>query len=224
MFKHLYLFYQKPTNIMSLQQSLEWRYAVKKFDHTKKISTEQLDTLLKTVQLTPSSYGLQPYEILVVEDAAIRQQLQEAAYGQAQLTEASQVVVFAAETEINEAYVKNYIDEAARVRQTDRENLAGFEQVILGAIGHLTEDQKIAWAHKQAYIALGTLISAASELRIDTCPMEGFNAGKFDEILGLKEKGLTTSVIVTIGYRSEDDSYAHYAKVRKPDEDLFVHI
>jgi len=209
---------------MSLQQSLEWRYAVKKFDHTKKISAEHLETLLKTVQLTPSSYGLQPYEILVVEDAAICEQLKEAAYGQSQLTDASQVIVFAAETEINEAYVKNYIDETARVRNIDREHVAGFEQVILGAIGHLTEDQKTAWAHKQAYIALGVIISAASELHIDTCPMEGFNAGKFDEILGLKEKGLTTSVIVTIGYRSEEDDYSHYAKVRKTDEDLFIHV
>jgi nitroreductase/dihydropteridine reductase len=209
---------------MSLQQSLEWRYAVKKFDHTKKISAEQLDTILKTVQLAPSSYGLQPFEILVVEDAAIREQLKEAAYGQSQLTDASQVIVFAAETEINETYVKNYIDETARVRNIDREHVAGFEQVILGAIGHLTEDQKTAWAHKQAYLALGVAISAASELHIDTCPMEGLNAGKFDEILGLKEKGLTTSVILTIGYRAEDDSYQHYAKVRKNDEDLFIHV
>lgn len=209
---------------MSLQQSLAWRYATKKFDHTKKISAEHLDALLKTVQLAPSSYGLQHYEILVVEDAAKREQLKEAAYGQAQLTDASQVIVFAAETEINEAYVKNYIDEAAQVRQTDRANLAEFEQVILGAIARLSEDQKIAWAHKQAYIALGVLISAASELHIDTCPMEGFNSGKFDEILRLKEKGLTTSVIVTIGYRAEDDGYGKLAKVRKTEADLFTKI
>jgi nitroreductase/dihydropteridine reductase len=209
---------------MSLQQSLEWRYAVKKFDATKKVSAEQLDTLLKTVQLAPSSFGLQPYKILVVEDAAIREQLKEAAFGQTQLTEASQVIVFAAETEINEAYTKNYIDEVARVRQTDRENIAGFEQAILGTLSRMAEDQKIAWAHKQAYIALGVLISAASEARIDTAPMEGFNAGKFDEILGLKEKGLTTSVIVNIGFRSEEDDYSHFAKVRKPAADLFIHI
>jgi len=209
---------------MSLQQSLAWRYAVKKFDHTKKVSAEQLHTLLKTVQLAPSSFGLQHYKIIAVEDAAIREQLKEAAFGQAQLTDASHVIVFAAETEINEAYVKSYIDEVASVRNTDRENLKDFENYILGSISRLTEDQKIAWAHKQAYLALGVLISAASELEIDTCPMEGFNAGKFDEILGLKEKGVTSSVIVTIGYRLEEDPYAHLAKVRKPDADLFIHI
>lgn len=209
---------------MSLVKALEWRYATKKFDNTKKISADKLDTLLKATQLAPSSYGLQQYKVLVVEDAAIREQLKEAAYGQAQLTDASQVIVFAAETEINEAYVKNYIDEIVRVRQVDREKVADFENTILGAIAHLTEDQKIAWAHKQAYIALGVLISAASEEGIDTCPMEGINAGKFDEILGLKEKGLTTSVILPIGYRSEEDHYSHFAKVRKPEADLFIKI
>jgi nitroreductase/dihydropteridine reductase len=209
---------------MSLLQSLEWRYATKKFDATKKVSAEELDTLLNTTQLAPSSYGLQPYKILVVKDAAIREQLKDAAYGQAQLTDASQVIVFAAETVINDDYVKRNIDLAAEVRQMDRAKLEPFENVILGAIGHKTEDERVAWAHKQAYIALGVLISAASELKIDTCPMEGLDPIKFDEILGLKDKGLTTSVIVTIGYRSEDDHYSHLAKVRKPANELFIKI
>ena len=209
---------------MSLQQSLEWRYATKKFDSNKKISADDLSTLLNTIQLAPSSYGLQHYKILVVEDAATREQLKEAAYGQSQLTDASQVIVFAAETEINEAYVKRFIDDVASKRQVDRSYLEQYEKVILGAIGHLGEDQKIAWAHKQAYIALGVLISAAAELKIDACPMEGFNAGKFDEILGLKEKGLTTSVILPIGYRSADDDYSKFAKVRKSADELFIKI
>jgi nitroreductase/dihydropteridine reductase len=209
---------------MSLLQSLEWRYATKKFDATKKISAEEVDTLLNTTQLAPSSYGLQPFKILVVEDAVIREQLKEAAYGQAQLTDSSQVIVFAAETVINDDYVKRNIDLTAEVRQMDRAKLEPFESVILGAIGHRTEDERVAWAHKQAYIALGVLISAASELKIDTCPMEGLDPVKFDEILGLKEKGLTTSVIVTIGYRSEDDHYSHLAKVRKPANELFIKI
>jgi nitroreductase/dihydropteridine reductase len=209
---------------MSLLQLLEWRYATKKFDATKKVSAEELDTLLNTTQLAPSSYGLQPYTILVVEDAAIREQLKDAAYGQAQLTDASQVIVFAAETVINDNYVKRNIDLTAEVRQMDRAKLEPFESVILGAIGHKTEDERVAWAHKQAYIALGVLISAASELKIDTCPMEGLDPVKFDEILGLKDKGLTTSVIVTIGYRSEDDHYSHLAKVRKSANELFIKI
>lgn len=209
---------------MSLKQSLEWRYATKKFDPTKKLSADQLQLLLDTIHLSPSSYGLQQYRILVVEDAAIREQLREAAYGQTQLTDSSQVIVFAAETEINEAYVKKYIDRIVEVRGVERSAVADFENVILGSISRLGEDQKIAWSHKQAYIALGIAMAAASEAGIDSCPMEGFNAGKFDEILGLKEKGLTTSVILCIGHRAEDDHYAHFAKVRKPADELFIHI
>ncbi len=209
---------------MSLQESLAWRYATKKFDSSKKIDAATLDNLLQTVKLAPSSYGLQHYEIIVVEDAAVRERLKEAAYGQPQLTDASQVVVFAAETKIDEEYVKNYISEAAATRQMDREKLADFEKTILGAISRQSDEQKLNWSHKQAYLALGVLIGAASELKIDTCPMEGYEGGKFDEILGLKEKGLTTSVIVTIGYRAEDDQYGKLAKVRKKDEDLFTKI
>lgn len=209
---------------MSLQESLAWRYATKKFDSSKKIDADKLNNLLQTVKLAPSSYGLQHYKIVVVEDAAVRERLKEAAYGQSQLTDASQVIVFAAETKIDEEYVKNYISETAAMRQMDREKLADFEKTILGAISRQSDEQKLNWSHKQAYLALGVLIGAASELGIDNCPMEGYDGGKFDEILGLKEKGLTTSVIVTIGYRAEDDQYGKLAKVRKKDEDLFIRI
>lgn len=209
---------------MSLIDSLKWRYATKKFDHSKKLSAEQLDTLLSAVQLSPSSYGLQSYKVLVVEDPAVREQLREAAYGQAQLTEASQVIVFASETNIDADLVKNYIDNIAKTREIGREHLNGFEQVMLGTVNNLAEDQKITWSHKQAYIALGVLLTAAAEMGIDACPMEGFAAGKFDEILGLKEKGLTTSVIVPIGFRSADDDYSKLAKARRPKEELFIHV
>jgi nitroreductase / dihydropteridine reductase len=209
---------------MSLNDALAWRYAIKKFDTSKKIDTDTLDKLLQTTQLAPSSFGLQHYKIIVVEDVAVREQLKEAAFGQTQLTDASQVIVFAAETQINEAYVAKYIDEIARIRKVDRSALADFENAMLGTVARQTEDQKILWAHKQAYIALGVLISAASELGIDTSPMEGFNPGKFDEILGLKERGLTTSVIVNVGYRSADDHYQHLPKVRKANDDLFIRI
>jgi nitroreductase/dihydropteridine reductase len=209
---------------MSLLESLNWRYATKKFDHTKKLSAAQLDNLLKAVQLSPSSAGLQSYKVLIVEDPTTREKLREAAHGQSQLTEASQVIVFASETTIDEAYSKNYIDLIAGTRQIGRESLEGFEQMINGTLNRLTADQKLAWSHKQVYIALGVLLTAAAEMGVDTCPMEGFDAAKFDEILGLKERGLTTSVIVAIGFRSENDGYSKLAKVRKPDEELFIHV
>jgi nitroreductase/dihydropteridine reductase len=209
---------------MSLIEKLNWRYATKKFDHTKKLSTEQLDELLKAVQLSPSSAGLQAYKVIVVEDAAIKEQLRAAANNQAQLTDASQVIIFAAEANLDEAYAKNHIDLVAKTRGVERETLAGFEQMLTGNINRLDDAQRLAWSHKQTYIALGVLLTAAAELGIDACPMEGFNAAKFDEILGLKEKGLTTSVIAAIGFRAEDDMYSKLIKVRKPEGELFIHI
>lgn len=209
---------------MSLIEKLNWRYATKKFDHTKKLSAEQLDELLKAVQLSPSSAGLQAYKVIVVEDAAIKEQLRAAANNQAQLTDASQVIIFASETGLDEAYAKNYIDLVAKTRSVERETLVGFEQMLTGHINRLDDAQRLTWSHKQTYIALGVLLTAAAELGIDACPMEGFDAAKFDDILGLKEKGLTTSVIAAIGFRAEDDIYSKLLKVRKPEEELFIHI
>ncbi len=209
---------------MSLIDKLQKRYATKKFDASKKLSAGQLDDLLSAVQLSPSSYGLQSYKILVVEDPEIRRQLREAAHGQAQITDASQVIVFASETSIDERLVNKYIDNIAKTRQIGRQHLAGFENTMVGTVNHLSEDQKIAWSHKQAYIALGVLLTAAAEMGIDACPMEGFEAGKFDQILGLKEKGLTVSVIAPIGFHADDDNYSNLPKVRRPKEELFIHV
>lgn len=209
---------------MSLIEKLNWRYATKKFDNTKKLSTAQLTELLQAVHLSPSSSGLQSYKVIVVEDATTREKLQQAAYGQAQITNASQVVVFAAETNLDSEYVKNHIDHVAKTRGIDRANLGGFEQMINGNVNGMNVEERINWAKRQAYIALGVLLTSAAELGIDACPMEGFSAAQFDEILGLKEKGLTTAVIATIGFRSEDDGYSKLAKVRKPEEEMFIHI
>ena len=209
---------------MSLIAPLNWRYATKKFDSTKKLSAEQLDELLKATQLAPSSVGLQSYKIIVVEDKAIREKLREAANGQSQITDASQLIIFASETRLDDAYIANYIDYVSEKREIARENLTGFEQMIKGNVNRLSDEQRIAWSNKQVYIALGVLLTAAAEMGIDACPMEGFNAAQFDEILGLKEKELTTVVLAAVGFRSDEDSYSKLTKVRKPEEDLFIHI
>ncbi len=209
---------------MSIIEKLKWRAAVKKFDSTKKLSAEQLDNLLTAIQLAPSSMGLQPYRVVVVEDADTRAKLREAGFGQAQITDASQLLVFASRTDMNEEFGKKYIDLVAETRGLAREELAGFEQMVLGTINSQTEEQKIAAAHKQAYIALGVLLSEAAELGIDATPMEGFNAAKFNEILGLAKKNLTASVIAAVGFRAEDDVYSKAIKVRRSKEDLFIHV
>jgi nitroreductase / dihydropteridine reductase len=209
---------------MSLIEKLNWRYATKKFDSTKKLGFAQLNELLHAVHLSPSSAGLQSYKVVVVEDAATREKLREAAYGQPQIADASQVIVFAVETNIDSEYVKHYIDHVANSRGIDRSNLDGYEQMVSGNVNSMNEEQRINWAKKQAYISLGVLLTSAAELGIDACPMEGFSVPQFDEILGLKEKGLTTAVIAAIGFRAEDDGYSKLVKVRKPEEEMFIHI
>lgn len=209
---------------MSIIDKLQWRSAIKKFEINKKLSAKQLDDLLSAIQLSPSSLGLQTYKVIVVEDAETRQKLRAAGYNQAQITEASHLIVFASETKIDGEFGKNYIDLIAKTRGISRESLAGFEKMVLGSINSQTDEQKIAASHKQAYIALGVLLTAAAEMGIDAGPMEGFDAAKFDEILGLKEKGLTTSVIAAVGFRADDDVYSKMIKVRRPKSELFIHV
>jgi nitroreductase/dihydropteridine reductase len=209
---------------MSLIEKLNWRYATKKFDKTKKLNPSQLEELLHAVHLSPSATGVQSYKILVIEDAGTRAKLQQAAYGQAQIADASQLIVFAAETILDAQYVKNFIDHVAKTRGIERSSLEGYEQMISGNISRMSEEQRIAWAKEQAHIALGVLVTSAAELGIDACPMGGFSAPQFDEILGLKEKGLTTAVIAAIGFRADDDAYSKLNKVRKPEEEMFIRI
>lgn len=205
-------------------ENLKWRYATKKFDATKKISKENLETLLEGVQLSASSYGLQPYQIFVIEDSEIRKKLKSAAWNQTQLTEASQVIVFANHKSLDESYVDNYVKNVAETRTLKVEDLKGMSDMIKNSTLQLTDQQQNEWAQKQCYLALGFLLNTAANLKIDVCPMEGFSAEEFDKILGLEEKGLHTAVIACVGYRSEEDNYQHAAKVRKSTEDLFNFI
>ncbi|CAM4232413.1 NAD(P)H-dependent oxidoreductase [Gillisia hiemivivida] len=199
---------------------LNWRYATKKFDINKEVSSKDLQTLLEAIQLTASSYGLQPYEIIIIKDAALREELKAHSWNQTQITDASEVIVFANKTHITSSYVDSYLQDIAQTRGLKTEDLQGLKGMVESTIMKLNPEDQNTWAAKQAYIALGNLLSAAANLRIDTCPMEGFDAAKYDQLLNLKERGLTTAVIVTIGYRSEDDQTQFAAKVRKSKEDL----
>ncbi len=199
---------------------LNWRYATKKFDASKELSSENLETLLEAIQLTASSYGLQPYEIIVIKDAALREKLKSASWNQTQITEASEIIVFANKTHISTDYVDSYLEDIANTRSLKLEDLNGLKGMLENTILKLNPEDQSLWAAKQAYIALGNLLSAAANMRIDSCPMEGFDIARYDELLNLKEKGLTTAVIATVGYRSEDDQMQHAAKVRKSKNDL----
>lgn len=205
-------------------ESLNWRYATKKFDTAKKVSDEDLETLKEAIRLSASSYGLQPYEVLVIEDPEIRKQLSEVSWGQPQITDASHLIVFANKTNVTAKDTEAYMDNISKTRNVPVENLSGFSDMINNTVISLPQEAKNTWTAKQTYIALGSLLATAAELRIDACPMEGFDPEGYNKILGLNEKGLNAAVIATIGYRSEEDNTQHSAKVRRPAEELFTSI
>lgn len=203
-------------------ETQNWRYATKKFDATKKISTEDLNILKEAIRLSSSSYGLQPYKIIIVENPELRAQLLGAAYGQSQVVDASHLIVFANETNINDQTIEKYITRIGDTRNIPVESLTGFGNYMKGAINHLTEDTKNIWASKQTYLALGNLLNAAAELKIDVTPMEGFVPAQVNEILGLNALGLNASLLATVGYRQTEDATQHLKKVRKSNEELFI--
>lgn len=201
-----------------------WRYATKKFDATKKVSEQDLETLLEATRLSASSYGLQPYHVFVISDQEVREQLKPASWGQSQITDASHLIVFANTKDFGEELVDDYLAKVSETRNIPSEGLKGYSDFMKSKLMDLPEELKNQWTAKQAYIAFGNLMQAAAELKIDTCPMEGFEPEKYNEILGLEEKNLNAAVVLAIGYRSEEDATQHLPKVRKSKEELFTLI
>ncbi|MFB6455631.1 NAD(P)H-dependent oxidoreductase [Chitinophaga sp. Hz27] len=205
---------------MNIIEKLEWRYGVKKYDPTKKLTEEQLNKLIAATRLSASAYGLQPYKILVIENPAVREKLRAASYNQPQVTDASHLIVFARIADLQESHVDAYMQNIAATRNIDQSMLNDFAGILKGAVNNLDANAAAVWSSKQAYIALGTLLTAAAAEGIDAGGMEGFNAAQYDEILGLKEKGLATVVIAPVGFRAVDDHVQHAKKVRKPLEEF----
>ena len=205
---------------MSLIQDLNWRYATKNMNG-ETVSDEKLSAILAAINLAPTSYGLQPFTVLVVSNEAIKDKLQAAAYGQPQVGSSSAVLVFAVPVKITGADIEKFIQLVATTRSIPAETLDGYKGMIVGTVGGLPAEQQQIWSAKQVYIALGTALAAAAEQEVDACPMEGFDAAQIDEILGLTEKGLKAVVIMPVGYRSADDATAEYIKVRKSESEIF---
>lgn len=203
-------------------ENQNWRYATKKFDATKKISTEELNILKEAIRLSTSSYGLQLYKVIIVENPALRSQLQLAGYGQNQITEASHLLVFANQTIVGDEDIDAYLKNATDTRNLPEGALSGYGDFMKGGINPMTQEIKNIWTAKQTYLALANLMNAAAELKIDVTPMEGFNAAKFNEILDLDKLNLNAAVIATVGYRHSEDATQHYKKVRKSHEELFI--
>ncbi len=206
---------------MKIIEALKWRYAAKRMNGNS-IPKEKLEIILKAISLAPSSFGLQPYSIIVVQDPDILEKIKPIASMQPQITEASAVLVFAAWDNLTQERIDNYITLITKVREVTQESLLPIKRVIESQLAK-TEEQSFNWNAKQAYIALGIALVAAAEENIDSTPMEGFEPEKLDEILQLKEKGLKSVVLLALGYRDEKTDYlVDLKKVRREESKLFT--
>lgn len=204
-----------------LLEQLRWRYAVKKFDPTRSIPADVWHVLEQTLVLTPSSYGLQPWRFEVVTDPAIKRQLPALSWGQSQVVDASHVVVFAIRSPLTVEHVERYIERITEVRGTPPDALRGFQRMIVQSIEQAhAANQLDEWNARQVYIALGSFMTAAALLGIDTCPMEGIEHARYDEFFDLTSAGYKTAVVCVAGYRAADDRAASQAKVRFKTDDV----
>lgn len=208
-----------------LLDQLQWRYATKQFDPTRKVEAADWDTLEQALLLSPSSLGLQLWRFMIVTDPAVRERLRAAAWGQPQIADASHLVVLTAKKRVTEADIDAHLERIAEVRGLSLDDLAPLRAMAIGSvIQGKDEEARAAWAARQVYIALGTLLTSAAVLGIDACPMEGFDPAGFDEILGLDAQGFTAVAVAAVGYRSATDKYAGQPKVRFPKERVLVHV
>jgi nitroreductase len=204
-------------------KQLNWRYATKAYDATKKISSDDWRVLEDALVSAPSSYGLQPFKFVVVSDPGVRQQLREAAWNQPQVTDASHLVIFAFKKTMTDADIDRFVEHIANVRGQDPSALVDYANMMKGAVSAKSSSDIETWNSRQAYIALGFLLETAAILGIDATPMEGFDSGKFDEILGLTD--YSSVVMCAVGYRDEaNDWLANLPKVRFSKEDLIVRV
>ena len=212
----------KPDEVI---QQLQWRYATKKFDPTKKIPDDVWATLEQSLVLAPSSFGLQPWKFFVIRNSDVRSKLVEHSWGQTQVADASHLVVLAIKKDVDASDVDRYIDRMAEVQNVPAENLQGFSNVVKGFLEKppypLNMDE---WSARQVYIALAQYMTCAAMLGVDTCPMEGFVPAKYDEVLGLAEQGYAAVVVCPAGYRAADDKSAARPKVRYPKEAVIAYV
>lgn len=200
---------------MSVLQQLKWRYATKSFDKDRLLSDNQIQTLKEAFNLTATSYGLQTLKLVVVKNKSLRQELVMHAYNQAQVVDASHLLVLCVQNQIDASDVESHFDNLQRIRQTPDEVISPFKSHLTETISQMPEDKKLSWAINQAYIALGNLMTVCAMEEIDSCPMEGFIPEAFDDVLGLNEIGLKSVLLLPVGFRSETDFFSDLKKVRK---------
>lgn len=209
-------------NNEEILKALNWRYATKVFDKDKKISDEDLHVLNESLRLAASSFGLQPWKFILVNDKETREKLREYSWGQAQVTDASHYVVLAYMTELNEEYIEKFVQSIADQRKVEREGLQGYYDVMKAALIDGPRSKTISeWAQRQTYIAMGQLLMTAAIQGIDTCAIEGIVPEEYDKILGLEGTKYKTLGTVALGYRSNEDKYKDLEKVRFSFDEVF---
>jgi nitroreductase len=211
----------------TILESLQWRYAVKAFDATKKIPDSTWKTLEQSLVLSPSSYGLQPWKFVVVTNPEVRAKLKPLSWNQSQITDASHLVVLCAKTSMTAADVERYVDRIHSVRGGDRAALAGYRDMMLGSVGNpsgLPGGSVSTYTRSQTYIALGVFLTACAMLGVDACPMEGFDPKGYDDVLGLSKGGYMPVVLAAAGYRSSSDWLAGLKKVRYENDDVISYV
>ncbi|ASD64401.1 NAD(P)H-dependent oxidoreductase [Bdellovibrio bacteriovorus] len=208
----------------TIQDALEWRYATKKFDATKKISDADWTTLRNSLTLAPSSYGVQPWKFLVIENPEVRNQLKPVSWNQTQVTDASHYVVFLYKEKMDADFVQKFINRVAEVRSAPLEALDGYKNMLVENLVKAPEEKIRVWSQRQAYIAMGFLLQTAALLKIDATPMEGFDPAAYDKILGLEGTGWKSVATVALGYRHQEDTLQNQKKVRFAEDDLIQYI
>ncbi len=205
-------------------KSLSWRYACKKFDANKKLNKDQIDVLSKAFNLTATSFGLQPLKMLIVKNDALKAKLLPHAYFQPQITTCSHLLILCIDTAFDEHSIDAYFDLEKNIRGTSEEIVGKFRNQLKTIYKKMNSQQIDTSAIYQAYIAIGTLMTVCAEQQIDSCPMEGFNPVKIDEILELEKKNLRSVLLLPVGYRADDDIMSSMKKVRKPLDQVIIEI
>ncbi|MGB1128912.1 MAG: NAD(P)H-dependent oxidoreductase [Haloferula sp.] len=197
-----------------LSSALDWRYATKVFDPNQSIPADKWEVLLEALVTAPSSFGLQPWKFLVIENQEVRSQLREVSWGQSQVTDADKLVVFATRTDMTPADTQRWLECLATAHGQELDEVAGLGKVIDGFCNNMTQGERHEWNKRQTYIALGQFMAAAAMIGVDTCPLEGLDPKSYDKILQLEDSGYATSVACAAGYRSGGDKYASRPKAR----------
>ncbi len=209
---------------MSIIESLQWRYATKKFDPNKSLTQEKLHTLKEAFNLTATSFGLQTMSMVIVKNEVMRGQLLKAAYNQRQIVDASHLVVLCIKDHIQPDDIDALYDNVIQLRQTPKTILEPYRNDLKMMMQNMTQGEQQEWSMRQVYIAIGNLMTVCAVERIDSCPMEGFDRAQFDAILNLEEKGLKSVLLLPVGYRAEDDMFSGFKKVRKKLHDAVLEI